>query len=72
MKSDRFLTCAAAFGVGLAMVIYAAGCSTLPPNVSLTDCEVMCTKQGRTLRTYRVGSAVPIFKRTPPVVCECS
>lgn len=57
------------------MPLIAAGCvasCTLPPTVSMMDCEVMCSKQGRTVKTYRVGSAVPIFKRTPPVVCECS
>lgn len=66
MKPDRFLSFAT-----LAVLLLLAGCTVPPPMMGSADCEALCSRQGRTVKRYLVGSAVPIFKPQPPVTCEC-
>jgi len=47
-----------------------AGC-TLAASPSMSECEAFCVRQGKTVSDYRVGTAVPVFKRHPSVVCSC-
>ncbi len=54
----------------LMLIGFTVSC-TLPPNISISECESMCSKQGRSVKIYQVGSAIPIFKPTPPTICEC-
>lgn len=54
----------------LLALVFFAGC-TLAASPSMSECEVFCVRQSKTVRDYRVGTAVPIFKRRPSVVCTC-
>lgn len=47
-----------------------SACSTTP-GVSIEDCKNMCTKQGKGLKRYQIGTVIPIFKPVPTVNCEC-
>lgn len=46
------------------------GC-TRAASPSLAECESLCGRQGKTVSGYHVGTAVPIFKRSPSVRCSC-
>ena len=61
---------AGAFSSAFLFGVWLSGC-TLPPQVSPKDCHSLCSDQGKGVKLYRVGSAVPIVKRRPPVICEC-
>lgn len=50
--------------------IAASGC-TLAASPSMSECEAFCVRQGKTVSDYRVGTAVPVFKRHPSVICKC-
>jgi len=62
------------FSLGLPLVFalfaFLQAC-TLPPDMTAERCATFCNAQGRTVASYRVGSAVPIFKPRPPVTCDC-
>jgi hypothetical protein len=53
----------------LASVMFSA--CTRPPNLTARQCQELCVRDGRAMKTYRVGTAIPIIKRSPTVHCEC-
>lgn len=54
----------------LAALLAFAGC-TAAADPSMEGCEALCARQGQKVSEYRVGTAVPIFKPHPSVVCAC-
>ena len=55
--------------VGMLLSASIAGCAAA--DMTAAQCLEFCASQGKTVRSYRVGSAVPIFRPKPPVSCEC-
>ena len=63
MKQSVFL------GVILFTLITIGGCFT--PRISQEDCRASGVANGGKLGHYSAGSAVPIVKPFPTVVCDC-
>lgn len=55
--------------VGMLLSASIAGCAAA--DMTAAKCLEFCASQGTTVRSYRVGTAVPIFKPKPSVSCEC-
>jgi hypothetical protein len=69
MQHDCYLWSALNRVILLLVLVMPLGC--MAPHVSMSECEMMCARQGQKVQVYHVGSVVPIFKPRPPVICEC-
>ena len=46
------------------------GCVNTPV-LTAQKCQELCARDGKTVKMYRVGAAIPIVKPDPNVHCEC-
>jgi hypothetical protein len=58
----------------LRLLIAASACLAGCANLKLTveQCREYCASHGKEMRSFHVGTSVPLINPKPPVNCECA